>query len=100
MRRSIAVAMFVMVMLAFSGVAQAQVGVGLKVPPLVLPNFFVSYWAGDNLLLEGAATLSVFGEASSISAGANAKLFFDAVQIAELAFWPYVGAGPAWLLSR
>jgi len=83
----------VVLVLSFQGAVQAQVGVGFKVPPLVLPNFFVSYMLDEHLMLEGAASLSVFGAASSISAGANAKLFFDAVEIADLSLKPFVGAG-------
>ena len=74
---------------------QAQFGVGVKIPPLILPQAFVSFWLGEDqtLLAELSGSLSIFGVGSAISVGGLGKLFFDAVNIADINFHPFVSAG-------
>lgn len=73
--------------------ANAQLGVGAKVPPLVLPNLFLSYQLDERTLLEAMAALHLSTGVSGISGGLVAKLYMDPWMLGEIALEPFLGAG-------
>jgi hypothetical protein len=74
---------------------QAQIGVGIKIPPLILPQVYVSFWLNEEatLLMELGGSLSIFGSASSISVAGMAKLFLDTMSIADINLHPFLSGG-------
>lgn len=94
MQKSLAgVFMVVLIVVGMTATAHAQLGVGIKIPPLILPQAFVSYQMSDNLLIEATATLSGLGAASALGAGAVAKLYFDPLDLGDIMLRPFAGAG-------
>lgn len=89
----VAFAVCVMIGAAIAPQANAQLGVGVKVPPLVLPNLFLSYQLDEHTLLEAMAALHLSTGVSGISGGLVAKLYMDPWMLGEIALEPFLGAG-------
>lgn len=94
MQKSLAgVFVVALIVVGMTATAHAQLGVGIKIPPLILPQAFVSYQMSENLLIEATATLSGLGVASALGAGAVAKLYFDPLELGDFMLKPFAGAG-------
>ena len=74
--------------------AQAQMGVGVKVPPLVLPNVFVAFPLSENQLAELTGSIQLNQFVSAIMVGANLKQYFrDLFNNEAVPLTPFFGAG-------
>ena len=86
--------------LLVSGVmsAQAQLGVGAKGPPLILPTFLASYMLSETQMLELDVLYQSSGQSSMLSAGVSGKLFLDPAEVLPFAITPFLGAGARFSL--
>ncbi|OGF55844.1 MAG: hypothetical protein A2Z21_00585 [Candidatus Fraserbacteria bacterium RBG_16_55_9] len=75
-----------------AGTTSAQLGAGIKLSQTL--EAFVAYHAADNLMLEAGLPLGGLGGFFLVLAiDANAKLFFDPIEVAQVPLRPYLGAG-------
>lgn len=72
---------------------QAQLGVGVKVPPWMPSIAYVSYMLSEHQMLEGSVLLQSWGSDSLIRVSGSGKLFLDAVELGTLTVHPFLGAG-------
>ena len=72
---------------------QAQMGVGVKVPPLILPNLFVAFPLAENQLLEVMGSLQMLQFATSISVGVGFKQYLSIADLGDIPLEPFFGGG-------
>mgnify|MGYP002624606564 CR=1 FL=1 len=78
---------------------EAQLGVGAKVPPLIMPNFFVAYDLTDVQMIELMGTIQSVQFASSITVGATLKQFLNVLDIESVPLRPFLGGGATITLA-
>ncbi len=77
---------------ALAAPAQAQLGVGVKVPPLIPPHAFASLGLSEALRMEASVMLAGGG----FGANALLKLYLGELDLGGLALYPFAGAGGAF----
>jgi hypothetical protein len=96
MKKLTVVAILVFSILVISSASsQAQLGAGVKIPPLVPPNVFVSYWISDSQLLEASASFQLAEFVSAISIAALVKYYIAPVDAGNVILTPFFGGGGA-----
>ena len=78
--------------------AQAQLAVGVKGPPLMLPTLLASYMLSESQMLELDVLSQSSGQSSMLSAGVSDKLFLDPVEVLSLSITPFLGVGARFSL--
>lgn len=78
---------------------QAQLGVGIKIPPLIPPSLFGAYWLAEDQLIEVSGGLQSVAGFSSISIGVNYKQYLSALDAGNVVLTPFLGGGAGITLA-